>query len=151
MFEAAQPAGTFHPLPQLAPSPDKMRVLIVATILILALSLGHCFRVNDVFDTFEDFVETDRQSDNPEDRQFEDLNDNIPAVFAATLGASLLANVLFGGGGAPALNKIGMLKQISNGFYDITLDCKCGVETTARIIGGQDVDIVSFEILKAKV
>ena len=58
----------------------------------------------------EDFVDTDRQGDS--------LNDNIPAVFAATLGASLLANVLFGGGGAPALNKIGMLKQISNGFYD---------------------------------
>ena len=51
----------------------------------------------------EDFVDTDRQGDS--------LNDNIPAVFAATLGASLLANVLFGGGGqaASSLKKIGHL------------------------------------------
>ena len=52
-------------------------------------------------DPVEDFVDTDRQGDS--------LNDNIPAVFAATLGASLLANVLFGGGGeaASSLKKIG--------------------------------------------
>ena len=30
------------------------------------------------------------------DRQGDSLNDNIPAVFAVTFGASLLANVLLG-------------------------------------------------------
>ena len=38
----------------------------------------------------EDFVDTDRQGDS--------LSDNIPAVFAVSFGASLLANVLFRGG-----------------------------------------------------
>merc|ERR1719468_1273538 len=97
-----------------------MRAWIVSCVLMmLALGLATSFRVNDVIETFEDFVEDDnleRQSD---------LNDNIPAVFAATLGASLLANVLFGNSAAaPPLNKI---------------DCKCGVETQPRIIGGSEV------------
>ena len=80
---------------------DKMRVWIVACVLMLALGLATSFRVNDVIHTFEDFVE------NP-DRQSDDINDNIPAVFAATLGASILANVLFGNSAAlPPLNKLG--------------------------------------------
>ena len=74
----------------------------MACVLMLALSLGTSFRVNDVFNTFEDFVkDPDRQSD--------DINDNIPAVFAATLGASLLANVLFGNRAGPQLNKLGII------------------------------------------
>ena len=46
----------------------------------------------------EDFVDTDRQGDS--------LSDNIPAVFAATLGASLLANLLLGGGGDASANDV---------------------------------------------
>ena len=38
------------------------------------------------------------------DRQGDSLNDNIPAVFAVTFGASLLANVLFGKGGESSAN-----------------------------------------------
>ena len=73
----------------------------MACVLMLALGLATSFRVNEVINTFEDFVE------NP-DRQSDDINDNIPAVFAATLGASLLANVLFGKkAAAPQLNKLG--------------------------------------------
>ena len=71
-------------------------------VLMLALGLGTSFRVNDVFNTFEDFVK------NP-DRQSDDINDNIPVVFAATLGASLLANVLFGKRAGPQLNKLGII------------------------------------------
>ena len=103
---------------------------IVANVLMLALGLATSFRVPDVIETFETFVEDEnleRQSD---------LNDNIPAVFAATLGASLLANVLFGGGSGPSLNKIG----IDFHFHFTTfillqslIDCKCGVETENRI------------------
>ena len=55
-----------------------------------------------VIDTFEDFVK------NP-DRQSDDINDNIPVVFAATFGASLLANVLFGNRAGPQLNKLGII------------------------------------------
>ena len=117
----------------------RMRVWIVANVLMLALGLATSFRVPDVIETFEDFVEDEnleRQSD---------LNDNIPAVFAATLGASLLANVLFGGGSGPSLNKIGI-----HFYFHFTplillqslIDCKCGVETENRIIGGQDVAFV---------
>ena len=102
-----------------------MRVLLA--VLILALSLGYSFRVEDVFDIFkaginilpkngmimdpkigveccqnidpaEDFVDTDRQGDS--------LSDNIPAVFAVTFGASLLANVLFRGGGDASANDV---------------------------------------------
>ena len=80
---------------------DKMRVCIVANVLMLALGLATSFRVNEVIHTFEEFVE------NP-DRQSDDINDNIPAVFAATLGASILANVLFGNSAAATpLNKLG--------------------------------------------
>ena len=58
-------------------------------ILIFALSTGHSFRVNDVLDTLGGLVdETQRQSD---------VNDNIPAVFAATLGASLIVNAVLNG------------------------------------------------------
>ena len=89
--------------PQSVRNLDRMRAWIVSCVLMLALGLATSFRVNDVIETFEDFVEDEnleRQSD---------LNDNIPAVFAATLGASLLANVLFGGGSStPPLNKIGI-------------------------------------------
>ena len=76
----------------------------MANVLMLALGLATTFRVNEVIETIEEFVE-----DSPEARQ-DDINDNIPAVFAATLGASLLANVLFGGSVSvePTLNKIGI-------------------------------------------
>ena len=77
----------------------------MANVLMLALGLATTFRVNEVIETIEEFVE-----DSPEARQ-DDINDNIPAVFAATLGASLLANVLFGGSASvagPTLNKIGI-------------------------------------------
>ena len=85
-----------------------MRLWIVANVLMLALGLATTFKVNEIVETFEEFVE-----DTPEARQ-DDINDNIPAVFAATLGASLLANVLFGGSAStststgPTLNKIGI-------------------------------------------
>ena len=46
----------------------------------------------------EDFVDTDRQGDS--------LNNNIPAVFAVSFGASLLANVLFSGGGDASANDV---------------------------------------------
>ena len=46
----------------------------------------------------EDFVDTDRQGDS--------LNNNIPAVFAVSFGASLLANVLFRGGGEASANDV---------------------------------------------
>ena len=38
-------------MPQSALNPDKMRVLVA--VLMLALSLGYSFRVEDVFDIFE--------------------------------------------------------------------------------------------------
>ena len=44
-------SGNFHSLPQSALNPDKMRVLVA--VLMLALSLGYSFRVEDVFDMFE--------------------------------------------------------------------------------------------------
>ena len=40
------------------------------------------------------------------DRQGDSLSDNIPAVFAVTFGASLLANVLFRGGGDASANDV---------------------------------------------
>ena len=43
-------SGYFHSLPQSALNPDKMRVLVA--VLMLALSLGYSFRVEDVFDIF---------------------------------------------------------------------------------------------------
>ena len=89
-------SGNFHSLPQFALNPDKMRVLLA--VFMLALSLGYNFRVEDVFEPAEDFVDTDRQGDS--------LNDNIPAVFAVSFGASLLANVLLGGGGDASANDV---------------------------------------------
>ena len=44
-------SGNFHSLPQSALNPDKMRVLVA--VLMLALSLGYSFRVEDVIDIFE--------------------------------------------------------------------------------------------------
>ena len=44
-------SGNFHSLPQSALNSDKMRVLVA--VLMLALSLGYSFRVEDVFDIFE--------------------------------------------------------------------------------------------------
>ena len=40
------------------------------------------------------------------DRQGDSLSDNIPAVFAVSFGASLLANVLLGGGGDASANDV---------------------------------------------
>ena len=75
-----------------------MRAFLVFNILILVLGIGYGFRVNEVLDAIEGVVEdTQRQSD---------VNDNIPAVFAATLGASLIANAV--------LNKPDSLKKIGN-------------------------------------
>lgn len=63
-----------------------MRAFLVFNILILVLGIGYGFRVNEVLDAIGGVVEdTQRQSD---------VNDNIPAVFAATLGASLIANAV---------------------------------------------------------
>ena len=87
-------SGNFHCLPQFALNPDKMRVLVA--VFMLTLSLGYSFRVEDVFEPAEDFVDTDRQGGS--------LSDNIPAVFAVSFGASLLANVLFRGGGDASAN-----------------------------------------------
>ena len=78
-----------------------MRAFLVLNILILVLGIGYGFRVNDVLKVFEGVVEeTQRQSD---------VNDNIPAVFAATLGASLIANAVLTNPQGPqdTLNKIG--------------------------------------------
>ena len=46
----------------------------------------------------EDFVDTDRQGDS--------LSDNIPAVFAVSFGASLLANLLLGKGRDASANDV---------------------------------------------
>ena len=78
---------------------------MVLNILILVLGIGNGFRVNDVLKVFEGVVdETQRQSD---------VNDNIPAVFAATLGASLIANAVLNSPGGPqdTLNRIGNKRQ----------------------------------------
>ena len=40
------------------------------------------------------------------DRQGDSLSDNIPAVFAVTFGASLLANLLLGKGGEASANDV---------------------------------------------
>ena len=67
-------------------------------ILLFALSNGNGFRVDDVLDTLGGLVdETQRQSD---------VNENIPAVFAATLGASLIANAVLNKP-KDTLNKVG--------------------------------------------
>ena len=81
-----------------------MRAILILYILILVLGLGHGFRVNDVLDALGGVVEqTQRQSD---------VNDNIPAVFAATLGASLIANAVLNGP-TDTLNKIGNTQKSS--------------------------------------
>ena len=81
-----------------------MRAFLVLNILILVLGIGYGFRVNNILEVFEGIVEeTQRQSD---------VNDNIPAVFAATLGASLIANaVLNKNTPEDNLNKIGNKRQ----------------------------------------
>ena len=62
--------------------------LLVAAVLVISLAnTGTGQGLTEVFDAFGDFV------DNP-DRQ-SDVNDNIPAVFGATLAASLFANLIF--------------------------------------------------------
>ena len=80
-----------------------MRVFLVFNILILVLGIGYGFRVNEVLDAIGGVVEdTQRQSD---------VNDNIPAVFAATLGASLIANAV--------LNPKDGLNRIGNTHYTL--------------------------------
>ena len=79
-----------------------MRAFLVLNILVLVLGIGYGFRVNDVLNALGGVVEeTQRQTD---------VNDNIPAVFAATLGASLIANAVLN---TPpdTLNKIGNIYQ----------------------------------------
>merc|ERR1712004_397106 len=98
---------------------SRMRAILILNILILVLGLGYGFRVNDVLDALGGVVqETQRQSD---------VNDNIPAVFAATLGASLIANAVLNGP-TDTLNKI---------------DCRCGVEKSSRIVNGEAVSVVN--------
>mgnify|MGYP001496083047 CR=1 FL=1 len=76
----------------------RMRTFLVLNIFILALGIGHGFRVNEVLDAIRGVVDdTQRQSD---------VNDNVPAVFAATLGASLIANAVLNKP-KDTLNKIG--------------------------------------------
>ena len=48
-------------MPQSALNPDKMRVLVA--VLMLALSLGYSFRVEDVFDIFEAGINILRQNE----------------------------------------------------------------------------------------
>ena len=75
----------------------RMRAFLVLNILILALGIGYGFRVSDVLDSLGGIVEdTQRQSD---------VNDKVPAVFAATLGASLIANAVLNP--KDGLNRIG--------------------------------------------
>merc|ERR1719242_1193463 len=96
-----------------------MRAILILNILIPVLGLGYGFRVNDVLDALGGVVqETQRQSD---------VNDNIPAVFAATLGASLIANAVLNKP-PDTLNKI---------------DCRCGVEKSSRIVNGAAVSVVN--------
>ena len=88
-----------------------MRAILILYILILVLGLGYGFRVNDVLDALGGVVqETQRQSD---------VNDNIPAVFAATLGASLIANAVLNKP-PDTLNKIGRYHRI-NGVTTYTI------------------------------
>ena len=82
-----------------------MRAFLVLHIFILVVGIGHGFRLNDFLNVLGVGVEeTQRQSD---------VNDNIPAVFAATLGASLIANAVLNSPGPQepqdTLNKIGNL------------------------------------------
>ena len=93
----------------------RMRAFLVLNILILVLGIGNGFRVNDVLKVFEGVVdETQRQSD---------VNDNIPAVFAATLGASLIANAVLNSPGPQepqdTLNKIGSSNRCSHSSREI--------------------------------
>ena len=72
---------------------------MVFNFFLLALTIGSGFRVTDILDALGGAVdETQRQSD---------LNENIPAVFAATLGASLIANAVLNKKPTDNLNKTG--------------------------------------------
>lgn len=85
-----------------------MRALFTLNILILVLGIGYGFRVKDLLNVLGGVVEeTQRQSD---------VNDNIPAVFAATLGASLIANAVLNNNPGPTdtLNKIGNNNKCSH-------------------------------------
>ena len=64
-----------------------------------------------IIEPAEDFVDTDRQGDS--------LSDNIPAVFAVSFGASLLANVLFRGGGDASANVPSQGIDICHAIQDI--------------------------------
>ena len=82
----------------------RMRTFLVLIVLILVLGHGNGFRVTDVLNALGGVVEeTQRQTD---------VNDNIPAVFAATLGASLIANAVLNGP-PDTLNKIGNIPKSS--------------------------------------
>ena len=79
---------------QFVETSDSMKTII----LIIGLSVGHGFRVDDVLDTLGGLAdETQRQSD---------VIDSIPAVFKATLGASLIVNVVLNGP-AKTLTRVG--------------------------------------------
>ena len=87
---------------------DSMKTIII----IIGLSVGHGFRVDDVLDTLGGLVdETQRQSD---------VNDYLPAVFAATLEASLIANAVLNGP-ADTLNNVGEKKREKMGWCHQTL------------------------------
>ena len=91
-----------------------MRAFLVFNIFILVLGMGYGFRINDFLNIFGGVVEeTQRQSD---------VNDNIPAVFAATLGASLIANAVLNNpapGPQDTLNKIGNTDKCSHILQEI--------------------------------
>ena len=118
--------------PQLVETSDRMRTLI----LIIGLSIGHGFQVDDVLSTLGRLVdETQRKSD---------VNDNIPAVFAATLGASLIANAVLNKP-ADTLNRVGEMRD-ERIWVDVikqlfVTDCRCGVETGSRIVNGAPVTV----------
>ena len=53
------------------------------------------------------------------DRQGDSLSDNIPAVFAVSFGASLLANLLLGKGGEASANVPGQGIDICHARQDV--------------------------------
>ena len=72
---------------------------MVFNFFLLALTIGSGFRVTDILDALGGAVDkTQRKSD---------LDDKIPAVFAATLGASLIANAVLNKKPTDNLNKTG--------------------------------------------
>ena len=85
---------------------------------MLALSLGYSFRVEDMFDIFQAGLNIPPQNEMI-DRQGDSLSDNISGMFAVSFGASLLANVLFRGGGDASANVPSKGIDICHGRQDV--------------------------------